>query len=42
MMVIGELNLETIVDTRTAGSVLPLLDSRRSREIASRVEVVPL
>lgn len=40
MMVIGELNLRTILDTRSSGTVLPLLDSRRSAEIASRVEVV--
>ncbi len=39
MMVIGELNLKTIADTRSNGTVLPLMDSQRSSEIASRVEV---
>jgi hypothetical protein len=42
MMVVGELNLKTILDTRSSGTVLPLLDSRHSAEIASRVEVVTL
>lgn len=42
MMVVGELNMKTILDTRTAGTVLPLFDSHRSAEIASRVEVVEL
>ncbi len=42
MMVIGELNMRTILDTRTSGTVLPLLDSQRSAEIASQVEVVKL
>jgi predicted amidohydrolase len=41
-MVVGELNLTTIQDTRTSGTVLPLLDSKRSLEIASRFEVVTL
>jgi len=40
MMVVGELNLKTIVETRTTGTVLPLFDSHRSVEIASNVEVV--
>lgn len=42
MMVVGELSLRTIADTRSSGTVLPLLDSRRSAEIASTVEVVEL
>lgn len=42
MMVVGELNMRTIFDTRSGGTVLPLLDSRRSAEIASQVEVVKL
>jgi predicted amidohydrolase len=42
MMVIGELNLTTILDTRSSGTVLPLLDSRRSGEIASNLETVAL
>ena len=42
MMVIGELNMKIILDTKTNGTVLPLMDSRRSAEIASEVEVVSL
>ena len=42
MMVIGDLNLETIVDTRMSGTVLPLLDSQRTAEIAAAHEVVSL
>lgn len=42
MMIVGELNLKTILDTRSAGTVLPLMDSRNSSEIASQVEVVML
>lgn len=41
-MVIGELNLRTIVDARSSGTVLPLLDSGRTAEIAARVEVSQL
>ncbi len=40
MMVVGELNLSTISDARASGTVLPLLDSRRSAEIASNLELV--
>ncbi|MGH7545611.1 MAG: carbon-nitrogen hydrolase family protein [Gemmatimonadota bacterium] len=42
MMVIGDLNLETIADTRTTGTVLPLLDSQRTAQIAAAHEVVKL
>ena len=42
MMVIGDLNLETIVDTRLSGTVLPLLDSTRTAEIAAEQEIVKL
>jgi predicted amidohydrolase len=42
MMVIGELNLKTIAEARTNGTVLPLLDSRRSTEATAHAEVVPL
>ena len=42
MMVIGELNMSTILDTRTTGTVLPLFDSQRSREIAARVEMISI
>lgn len=42
MMVIGELNMNTILDTRSSGTVLPLLDSVRSAEIAASVETITL
>ncbi len=42
MMVIGELNLKTIAETRASGTVLPLNDSRRTAELASKLEVVTL
>jgi predicted amidohydrolase/ribosomal protein S18 acetylase RimI-like enzyme len=42
MIVVGELNLRTILDTRSLGTVLPLVDSRRSAEIAATVSVVEL
>ncbi|MEQ1897086.1 MAG: GNAT family N-acetyltransferase [Vicinamibacterales bacterium] len=42
MVVVGELNLRTILDTRTLGTVLPLVDSQRSAEIAASVSVVEL
>ncbi len=41
-MVIGELDLTTIQRARTNGTVLPLLDSVRSQEIASNVEHLQL
>jgi len=40
MMVIGELNLKTIAESRSTGTVLPLLDSARSAEISATPEVV--
>jgi predicted amidohydrolase len=40
MMVIGELNLKTIVETRASGTVLPLHDSQRTAEVVARPEVV--
>ena len=42
MMVIGELNLKTINESRTSGTVLPLNDSRHTAELVSHVEVVTL
>lgn len=42
MMVIGELNLTTILDTRTTGTVLPLNDSRNTAEILATLEEVRL
>jgi predicted amidohydrolase len=41
-MVIGDLNLKTILDTRTTGTVLPLLDSKRTAALSAAVEVRPL
>ena len=40
MMVVGELNLKTILDTRSNGTVVPLLDSERSSELTATVEIV--
>lgn len=42
MMVIGELNLKTIAESRSSGTVLPLWDSRRTAEVVSQSEVVTL
>ena len=41
-MVIGKLNLKTIVKSRSGGTVLPLLDSHRSTRIAAQTELVRL
>lgn len=40
MMVIGELNLETILASRTTGTVLPLEDSRRTAQLVADPTVV--
>lgn len=42
MMVIGELNLSTILESRTRGTVLPLLDSVRTAERTAHVDIIPL
>ncbi|MEX0690272.1 MAG: carbon-nitrogen hydrolase family protein [Gemmatimonadales bacterium] len=42
MMVIGELNLGTILESRTTGTVLPLLDSRRTADLVQEPTIVPL
>lgn len=42
MMVIGDLNLETIQQSRTFGTVLPLNDSRRTTELTAKTEVIRL
>lgn len=42
MMVIGELNLQTILDTKTNGTVLPLYDSRNTAEILATSETIAL
>jgi predicted amidohydrolase len=42
MMVIGEMNLNTILETRTTGTVLPLNDSRNTTEYLTMLEVVRL
>ena len=39
MMVIGELNLSTILDSRGTGTVLPLLDSERTADVVRDVKV---
>ena len=41
-MVIGELNLATLHEARSGGTVLPLRDSIRSSEVAASLEVVAL
>jgi predicted amidohydrolase len=41
-MVIGELNLSTIAETRKTGTVLPLRDSQHTSEVASMMEEVLL
>lgn len=41
-MVIGEMNLRTILDTRTSGTVIPLHDSERTADIISDVEMITL
>ncbi|QQS48986.1 MAG: carbon-nitrogen hydrolase family protein [Acidobacteriota bacterium] len=40
MMVIGELNLQTIQESRSFGTVLPLNDSKRTAEQVAKIEVV--
>ncbi len=42
MMVIGELNMHTIVESRANGTVLPLNDSRNTMDILASLEVVSL
>lgn len=42
MMVIGELNLKTISESRASGTVLPLLDSRRTAELVAKPEMITL
>lgn len=42
MMVIGELNLKTISHGRSSGTVLPLLDSKRTSEIVANTELIKL
>jgi predicted amidohydrolase len=42
MMVIGELNLHTITDTKISGTVLPLYDSRNTAEVLATLETVAL
>ncbi len=42
MMVIGELNMDTIADSRTTGTVLPLHDSRHTAALLASVEEVRL
>ncbi len=41
-MVIGELNMDTLLGSRTGGTVLPLNDSLRTNELVSRTHVTTL
>ena len=42
MMIVGELNMETITHSRESGTVLPLLDSRETSDIVASCEEVTL
>ena len=42
MMVIGELNLQTILEARTAGTVIPLHDSQRRQRVSVTTEEMTL
>jgi hypothetical protein len=42
MLVIGELNLRTIAESRSSGTVLPLHDSSQTRAALGEVETVVL
>lgn len=42
MMIVGELNMETIVRSRESGTVLPLNDSRHTAEIVASLDEVRL
>lgn len=42
MMVIGDLNLRVLEESRTSGSVLPLRDSQSSSEVARNLDTVSL
>lgn len=42
MMVIGDLNLKTIADSRSTATTLPLRDSQNTAELVAKVEVVAL
>jgi hypothetical protein len=42
MMVIGELNLRTIAESREHGTVIPLHDSRHVAEAIAEPEVIAL
>jgi predicted amidohydrolase len=42
MMVIGDLNLDTIQQARTTGTVLPLNDSRNTARMVAQIEELPL
>ena len=42
MMVVGELNLKTIAESRSSGTMLPLPDSQRTAELIAQTEVLRL
>jgi hypothetical protein len=41
-MIIGDLDLETLIDSRITGTVLPLRDSQTMAEVSADMEVVRL
>ena len=41
-MIIGEIDMSLIGESRSFGTVLPLEDSRRTKELTSNIEVVGL
>ena len=42
MMVVGELNLSTILSSRTSGTVIPLNDSKNTADLLSHHEIMKL
>jgi predicted amidohydrolase len=42
MMIVGDLNMETITHSRESGTVLPLLDSRNTPDVVATLDEVPL
>jgi predicted amidohydrolase len=41
-MIVGDLDIAALLDSRQSGTVLPLRDSQSSAEVAANLEVVPL
>ena len=42
MMIIGELNMKTLAESRTSGTVLPLRDSQRTAEVIANLEIISM